>query len=248
LLFDIETAPNLGWIWGKYEQNVLDYVNEWYVLCFAAKWLNEKETDVHALPDFHGTWGLDKEDDYEVVNYLWLLLDEADIVIAHNGDQFDIRKINTRFLAHGMNPPSPYRTIDTLKVARRYFKFNSNKLDDLAQYLGIGRKVKTGGFELWKGCMSGDAASWDKMKKYNQVDVKLLEEVYLKLRPWIKNHPTVNMGEAEMCCPNCGSNNVNRRGFSVTRVSRFQRYRCMGCGAWSRSRLSDRTFNKPRLV
>ncbi|NHZ84895.1 MAG: RNase H superfamily protein [Planctomycetia bacterium] len=247
LLFDIETAPNLGWIWGKYEQNVIEYQSEWYMLCFAAKWLGQNKIITSALSDF-STYKKNKEDDRNVLNILWKLLDEADIVIAHNAIAFDIRKANARFLAHGMTPPSPYKVVDTLRVARKYFKFNSNKLDDLGEHLGIGRKIATGGFGLWKGCMNGDNKSWKKMIQYNKQDVKLLEDVYLKLRPWIISHPHRGLlDEKEKACPNCNSNKLQRRGFTHTRVSVFQRWQCVSCGAWSRSRLAEKTI-KPKII
>lgn len=236
LLFDIETSPNLGWVWGKYEQNVIEYDKEWYVLCYAYKWLNKKSTKVVGLPDFK-SYQKDKENDKELVFELWKLFDEADIIIAHNGDRFDIRKMNARFIAHGLNPPSPYKTIDTKKVAKRYFAFNSNKLNDISQHLGIGKKVDTGGFELWKGCMNGDAKSWRDMMKYNKQDVVLLEEVYLEMRKWIHNHHNINAHpEHAHRCPKCGSKRIQKRGWGVTTVSKYQRYHCQDCGGWSKGK------------
>lgn len=225
LLFDIETAPNLGYIWGKYEQNVIEYEQEWYMLCFAAKWLGDEETFVYR--------NTEHENDLDTVRELWKLFDEADIIIAHNGDDFDIKKSNARFIAHGMTPPSPYQTIDTKKVAKRYFKFNSNKLDDLGNLLGLGRKIDTGGFELWKGCMLGDKASWDLMCEYNIQDVELLEKVYLKMLPWITNHPNLNLTEGTVCnCPNCFGTNMVKHKLRPSRTGLRQQYQCMDCGAY----------------
>lgn len=228
LLFDIETAPNLGYIWGKYEQNVIRYTKEGYMLCFAYKWLGEKTTKAYSLQDFP-LYKKDKGNDKELVKKLWELFDEADIVVAHNGDHFDIRKANGYFIKAGLKPPSPYRTVDTKKQARRAFMFNSNKLDDIGDYLGIGRKMDTGGFELWEGCMAGDKDCWAKMVKYNKQDVILLENVYNRLLPWMK-HPDIGFtGE----CPNCSSCNLQRRGFAMTRKTSKQRFQCQDCGAWS---------------
>lgn len=234
LLMDLETAPNRAWIWGKYEQNALGFDKEWYVLCYAYKWLGDKTTRAVSLPDFKKLYKKDPEYDARLMQELWDLLDEADIVIAHNGDQFDIKKANARFIAHGLQPPSPYKTIDTLKVARKHFKFNSNKLNDLGKHLGVGEKVETGGFKLWEGCMEGDLTSWKKMVKYNKQDVELLEKVYLKLRPWMTNHPNMNIvDETVGACPICSSTKIQKRGFSPTRVGKKQRYQCTACGGWS---------------
>lgn len=169
LLFDIETSPNLGYVWGKWEQDVVSFKEYWYIICFSYKWLNEKETHVVALPDFK-TYKKDKTDDAELCKKLWELFNEADVIIAHNGDQFDIKKSNARFIKHHFDPPSFYKTIDTKKVAKKYFKFDSNKLDDLGDYFKIGRKLQTGGFNLWLGCLSNDKKSWNIMKEYNKQD------------------------------------------------------------------------------
>lgn len=237
LYFDIETAPTLGHVWGLYEQNVIAVEKDWYMLCWAAKWSGSREVITAALPDFP-LYKKDKENDREVVKALWKLLDEADIVIAQNGDGFDIKKANARFIQHGLLPPTPYKTVDTLKVARRYFKFDSNKLNDLGKYLGVGQKIQTGGFTLWKGCLQGDLKAWKKMIRYNVQDVILLEDVYLKLRPWMTTHPNLNLYRHSVYnCPNCGSNQTEKRGLVHTRASSQQRYHCRSCGAWSQGSL-----------
>lgn len=235
LLFDIETAPNLSYVWGHYEQNVIAHQREWYTLCFVAKWLGSKNMITSALPDYK-EYRKDPENDRQVVQAIWDLLNEADIVIAHNGDKFDIRKVNARFVFHGMSPPEPYQTIDTLKVARKYFAFNSNKLTDIGEHLGLGKKVETGGFELWKGCMQGDKKSWKKMIEYNKQDVNLLEKVYLELRSWMTNHPSFGAFVEDNVCPNCSSKHIQKRGVGVTRVSKYQRFQCQDCGAWSKGK------------
>ena len=159
LYYDIETAPNLSYVWGHFEQNVIEHEREWYLLCVSYRWEHESKTQVCALVDFPDTYAKDPENDLHVAKKLWDLLDEADIVIAHNGDRFDMRKANARFVYHNLGPVSPVKQIDTLKTARRYFMFNSNKLDNLGKHLGVGAKVDTGGFTTWAGCMRGDMNS-----------------------------------------------------------------------------------------
>lgn len=240
LIYDIETSPNLGFIWGKYEQNVIEYDREWYMLCFAYKWLGDRTVKAVGLPDFK-TYKKDQEDDKELVAALYALFDEADVVIAHNGDSFDQKKAHARFVYHNMTPPAPYKQIDTKKVAKRYFNFNSNKLDDLGEYLKLGRKVDTGGFELWKGCMNGDKKAWNKMLKYNKQDVNLLEKVYLRMLPWIQNHPSLAlMEDRPEACPRCKSTKIRREGSRTYRkTGTVQRYRCTNCGGWLEERKAD---------
>ena len=230
LFLDIETAPSLGWVWGKWEQNVIDFKQDWYILSFGYKWADEKKVHVLGLDDYP-SYKRDQENDKSLMKDLWALLNEADVVIAHNGDKFDLPKVNTRFLTHKLNPPSPYKTVDTLKIARAVFQFDSNKLDDLGRYLGIGRKLPHTGFHLWKGCMSGDKESWALMKKYNGHDVELLEELYYILRSWHKTHPNVNLGQNGVC-PKCGSRDIQKRGFSYTLLRRKQRFQCKMCAGW----------------
>src|SRR6266487_2734900 len=232
ILFDIETAPRLAWVWGQYEQNVIDVKTEWYMLSFAWKELGTQKVTVHALPDY-GAWQTTRENDSDLAVALWKVLDDADVVIAHNGDRFDIRKANARFIAHGMKPPSPYKSIDTLKVARRHFKFDSNKLNDLGKYLGVGRKLPHTGAHLWFGCMNGDPKAWALMRRYNRNDVELLERVYLKLRPWATTHPSLTHYTSKTACPTCQSPKIINSGYLYLKTGKRQRIKCTDCGAWS---------------
>ncbi len=232
LLFDIETAPNIGYTWEKYETNVIEFIKERYMLTFTAKWLGENKSVTYGLDDFP-TYSTNTECDKELCIKLWELIDEADIVIGHNSDSFDIKVMNTRFIANGLLPPSPYRTVDTRKEAKKKFGFSSNSLNDLCTLLGIGGKHPTGGFKLWKDCMAGDKAAWKKMKKYNKIDVLLLEQLYLKLRPWMKTHPNTAILKDKLACHACSSVNTQRRGTMFNKVTKYQRIFCNDCGSWS---------------
>lgn len=231
LLFDIETSPSLGYVWGKYDQNVIEFDQDWYILSVAWKWLEDADVYVRGLPDY-SLYKKAPENDRDLVTDLWKLIDEADIVIAQNGDGFDIKKSNARFITHGLPPPSTYKTVDTLKLARKHFKFDSNKLGDLGKYLGLGTKLTTTGWSLWKGCLDGDPDAWKRMKEYNVQDVVLLEQIYLKLRPWATGHPNLNLYTATEGCPNCGGNHVQRRGFNYAKVQVRQRWHCQDCHSW----------------
>jgi DNA polymerase elongation subunit (family B) len=231
----------LGWVWGKWEQNVIDFQRDWYILSYAYKVMGETKVHTRCLadyPSYDSTNEASRENDKELVLDLWHVLDKADIIIAHNGDRFDLPKINTRCVHHKMAPPTPYLTVDTLKIARRVFKFDSNKLDDLARYLHVGRKLPHTGFHLWQGCMLGDLKSFKLMKEYNAHDIELLEEIYLKMRPWAKVHPNVNKGE--FACPKCGSRRYQHRGYSYTAFTMRPRYQCNSCRGWYTGRAEKR--------
>lgn len=235
LFFDIETAPHLGYVWEKWETNVIAFEEYGYILSFSAKWYGGKQI-TKGLIDYQG-YRKNKKNDREIVKELWKLFDEADFLVAHNGDQFDIKKCNSRFSYYNLPPPRPYRSIDTKKMAKGRFGFVSNSLDDLGDYLGMGRKVSTGGFDLWRKCMAGDKEAWKKMKKYNAQDVNLLEKIYLHLRPYMKN-PVFH--DEEGVCPKCGSKRFQKRGFSVNAGVVRQRFQCMDCGGWSHSAKGER--------
>lgn len=243
LLIDIETTPNLGWVWGKYEQDVLKFEKESYMLSFTAKWIGSQKTITYGLVDFPD-YEKNRECDKELVKKLWELLDEADVVVGHNGDNFDIKKTNSRFIVNGLNPPSPYKTVDTLKIAKKHFKFNSNKLDDLGATLNVGRKINTGGFKLWLDCMAGNKEAWKKMKLYNKQDVLLLEKIYLKLRPWLATHPNIGVTVDKQACHTCGSLKTQRRGYNYTKQSKYPRIHCTSCGSWFQGPLEKATNGK----
>lgn len=230
LILDIETAPNLAFVWGLWDQNVgINQVQDWSsVICFAAKWYGKKKVHFHS--DFH--------DGHEgMVRAAHALMDEAHAIVHYNGKAFDVKHLNREFLRLGLNPPTPHRDIDLLTIARSTFKFPSNKLDAVSRELGVGQKVKHEGFDLWIECMKGDKAAWGRMKKYNVGDIAITERVYEKMRPWIRAHPHVGLytGNTD-CCRVCGSNALTRRGFARTAALIYLRYQCKDCGAYSRSK------------
>lgn len=230
LFFDIETAPNLAYVWGKYEQDVIAFESEWYLLSVAYKWMGEDE--VHCI-----TIQGKKGDDKKLAKKLRDLFDEANIVIGHNGDAFDIKKAKARFVFHGLKPPSQFATVDTYKVAKRYFNFNSNKLNDLGIYLKVGQKVKHTGFDLWLGCMADKKESWALLKKYNKQDVVLLEKVYNKLLPWMESHPNMALLQDREGCPKCGSKHIHKDGVYANSMSLQQRWECQKCNGKFKTRL-----------
>lgn len=225
LIFDTEIAPILAYVWKRYEANVVHVLKEQEMLCYAYKWLGGK-TQVVTLRDFTG------KREYKLVKSLRDLIEQADIIIAHNGDSFDLKITNTRIIYHGLPPIPEIKTVDTLKLARRHFKFSSNKLGDLGEFLGLGGKVKHEGFDLWLGCMNDNEKSWKTMIRYNKQDVDLLEKVYLKIRPFVKNHPNLNIYQkTTYSCPKCGSDKIVKWGFHYLKKKVQQRYRCKNCTA-----------------
>lgn len=237
LTLDLETSPNIAYVWGMWKQNIgLNMLKETsYIMSYSAKWLGSD--NILYEENRHGN-------DRELVKSLLSLLDAADIVIAHNAKRFDLPIIHGRAVTYGFNPPSPYKVIDTLIEAKKEFRFISNKLEHIADVLGCAPKMKHAkfpGFELWLQCLKQNDEAWAEMREYNIQDVVTLEEVYLKMRPWMKGHPNIGVLNEEdvPVCPKCGSRHVHRRGYVTTNVSKFHRFQCLDCGGWGRTRFNE---------
>jgi len=231
LHLDVETAPNKVYVWGLFNQNVgiNQIVEPGYTLCWAAKRQGQKRVMFNSIY---------KSDNKVMLKEIWKLIDEADVVVHYNGDKFDIPTLNREFILNGMEPPTPTHHVDLLKVVRQRFKFPSNKLDYVAQALGLGGKVKHLGMQLWEDCMDGDPKAWKLMEKYNKQDVILLEKVYDVVLPWIKNHPNhaLYLSNDKPTCTNCGSLKVVKKGTETTLTQVYQRYKCKDCGTPLRGR------------
>lgn len=232
LYLDIETSALNVDTWSPWESNAIVINREWQVLGFAYAWDDGKVRSVYPPVDQPAS----EEGELDVLTELWAVLDEADIVIAHNGDGFDLRKINARLIRAGYGPPSPYLTIDTLKVAKKHFAFTYNRLDYLGRYLGLGHKLSHQGYPMWQGCMEGDPKAWRKMAKYNKQDIVLLRDVYKVMLPWISNHPHMG-GDG---CPSCGAHDAQKRGTKTMKSGiQYQQYQCNVCGSYYRDRKAE---------
>jgi predicted RNA-binding Zn-ribbon protein involved in translation (DUF1610 family) len=225
---DIETSPCLADVWSLWNQNVsLSQLRQSAeVMCFAAKWLGDPKRETVFWSQLDGK--------RTMIGAAHVLLDEADAVCHWNGKRFDTPHLNREFLEGGLKPPAPFRQIDLCEVVKKQFRFPSNKLDYVAQQLGVGGKVQHEGHSLWVKCMAGDPAAWKRMERYNRQDVWLLEGLYNKLQPWIPGHPSHAAFEGGFMCPRCGSDRLQRRGTAFTLQSAYWRYQCLNCGGWSR--------------
>ena len=251
LFLDIENAPILGAVWGLWNNNLsIDHIDtDWYILTYAAKWVDEEDVLYDALTRYPKEYKADPENDIHLLSTLRDLLDEADIVVGHNARKFDVKKINARLFKHGLPPVSPFQTIDTLEVARRNFALTSNKLQYLARLLGLGSKLDTD-IELWLKCGKGDKEAWKHMIEYNIQDVLLLEKVYYALRPWMTNHPNLALFHRDgvVRCPKCGGTHLHWRGYVYTSSNVYKRFQCQTCYGWGRERYSDLTNDERRVV
>ena len=230
IFYDIESAPSKGWYYDLYKEgNIIKTIDDWFLLSFAYKIQGQKKIHYHCLADYPG-YSKNKTNDKALATDLHrLVFCSADILIGHNIDRFDNRKSKARFIAHGLPPTPPVKTIDTLKLARRIFKFDSNRLAALGEYLGLGGKTVTTGWKMWEACIEGDRDAWAMNGRYNRRDCALTEAVYNKLAPWHPNPPAMTFSGD---CPSCRSSHVTQRGFNVSKTRRTKRLQCQSCGHW----------------
>lgn len=242
LYADIETAPILGYVWGLWENNVgLNQIKkDWHLLAWAAKWSDEPKSKVMYQDQSKVR---DISDDSKILKGIWKLLDECDILITQNGRAFDEKKLNARFILNGFPPPSSYKHVDTKLIAAKKFGFTSNKLEYMSdklckKYKKLKHK-RFSGFDLWSECLKGNKAAWKEMKRYNIYDVLSLEELYKKFQPWDNS---INMNLYTGCpvkqCA-CGSKEFKRNGYFYSSVGKYQRFKCVKCGAESRARQKE---------
>lgn len=238
LVLDIETLPIISYTWGTFDQNVaLNQIKEdWSILSYAAKFLGSDKI-------FYGDVRNEKNvrNDKKLLADLWELLDQADIVLGQNSKRFDVKKIKARLILNGFTPPSSFRQIDTMILAKRHFAFTSNKLEYMTKNLCTTNKkishAKFGGFELWKACMEGNKEAYKELREYNVADILSTEELFFKLAPWDSSINlsvySDNLDFTHRCF--CGSEDFKKHGFVYSNSGKFQRFICNSCGNESRS-------------
>lgn len=240
LFIDIETAPMSSLVWSMWNNNLSKdhLLSDWYMLTWAAAWNHDRDNIFgRGLQHFKGA--IDNQNDKPLLEELWELLEEADVVIAHNGNRFDVPKINTRFLIHSMIPPSPYQTIDTLQILKRKLKFSSNRLDFVSRQLGHQGKDDNDGMALWHRCCQGDKKAFNDMLSYNKGDIRELMDVHDDLRPWLVSGPNIAMieGRGYRACTSCGSHDLTKTNTPYrTTAGEYVAWRCNDCGTISRER------------
>ena len=229
LFFDIETSPMIVYSWRigynlslQYD-NIIEPVR---VICISYKWEGSNEV-------YNIRWNAENRDDKKLIEEFVSIADRADEIIYHNGDRFDLPHLRTRAIYHRIPMRHNYRTLDTLKKSRGGFKFPNNKLDSIARFLSVGQKLPHSGFSMWKECMDGNKEALDEMCNYCDIDVVVLEDVYVVLRDYIKNntHVGVHNGGHKSDCPSCGDENPVLIKNDVTPAGTIKKQmECSNCG------------------
>lgn len=223
LAIDCETSPMLAYTWGAYDQNIspAQVVRFGSVTCFGATWVGTSERL------FFSDW---QHGHRTMLRELHKLLSSADAVVHYNGDKFDLRKFNGQFLLHRLSPIPPLTSIDCLKTIRK-MGFEINKLEAIGPMLELGQKVKHHGFKLWREVMDGDPKAQKTMERYCRQDVRLLIQLYQRLKPYMAQHPHLgDIGRGE--CGACGGKHLQARGYRRTKAFKIARLQCQTCGSW----------------
>lgn len=236
LFWDVETSESIVKTFSLYNDYIPhgNILNDWFIICGSWKFLGDDRIQSVSLLNDSQRFANDFKDDYEVVRRLREALLGADVIVHHNGDRFDIKKLNARLIYHRLPPlPTKLTTVDTLKEAKHTFAFSSNRLDYLGKYLGVGQKVKIDA-DLWSQVLEGRIDAIEEMVEYNKGDVRLLEDVYTIMRPYIR-HPNIAAlaaNDAGLCCVDCLGKNLEYRGYNTTKIGTKRRFQCLDCGKW----------------
>lgn len=241
LEWDIETSHDVVAAFGLFHKQGIPPMNilqDWYIICGAWKWLDKKKVDAVSVLDDKERFEKDHTDDLHVIEILHACLSEADVLVHHFGDRFDIKKFNTRCLYHGLPPVKDLILVDTYKMAKKAFAFTSNRLDYIDRFLG-GKGKRSTPTGLWLRVLKGDPLAIAEMVRYNKQDVVVLDRVYKQLRPYVKTKANYNVLD-NFACPSCGSHHIHSRGTRSTTTRVYRSYQCQDCGSWSSSTISEK--------
>lgn len=246
LLLDVETSPLCVFSWGLFDQNIYpeQVIEDWHLICWSAKWLFSDEV----LSDKLTSDEAKNHYDGRVALSINKLLQEADIVITFNGNKFDNKRLNTRFIINDLLPVS-FKSVDLYQVAKNSFGFSSNKLDSINATLGLGTKSDTE-FSDWRKAFFGSQEAIDKLSLYCNNDVIILEDLFMKFRPYVKGiNLNVYSGENVSICPNCGNENlIWLDKYYTTSVGKFRQFRCSECKTIGRSRENELDKEKRKAI
>lgn len=245
--FDIENSHTISRHFNFYDTSINydDIVQHSFIICACWKVLGESKIHSVSVLDDAKRFKKDHRDEYHVIKTMHEVLSDADMLYGHNSKKFDLPKLNASFIRHGLTPLPKIPHVDTLGLARSQFKFPSNRLDSLGDFLGVGRKVHTPK-GLWYGAADGVEKDIKTMVKYCKGDVQLLEDVFNKLKPFARVFPKLSdlvVGGVECSCPKCGSQDLQQRGWAVPKSRNIKRVQCTNCGSWSQVSVTGKLKN-----
>lgn len=246
LVWDIETSHDIVATFDMYKTTITPdrHLKHWFIICSGWQWEGSKTIHNVSLLDNQKLFKKDFTNDLHVVQTMHKVLSEADAIIGHNVAKFDLKKFNARAIYHKLGPIKPLVIVDTLKMARKYFKFTFNRLGAIGEYLGIGGKIKVDA-SVWLQCLNGDPKAIKQLVKYNKQDIRLTRQVYKALAPYCTtalNYSVFDPEAADLHCPRCSSTRLNLDGWRYTETRRYRGYKCGECGARPRAIKADPAY------
>ncbi len=251
--FDLEVSPALGYFYPPtWETGILKIKDRQKLMSFAWQLVGEKKIHSLCLADL-GSYKKDRQDDKELTEELHKVLSTADILLGQNSDNFDIKMANYFFIRNNLQPIPPTKSLDTKKIAKRYFRFANNTLNNLGEELGVGGKTKITQGQIWEDCfLHGDKKAWKLMNTYCENDVRVTTDIYLKMRGFMHQHPSLSRISGEWdSCPRCGSYSFRVKAYRTTNTSRYHQFQCNECHGYfsDRKAITEKQGdNKPSFV
>ncbi len=251
--FDLEVSPALGYFYPPtWETGILKVMERQKLMSFAWQVVGEKKIQAMNMSQMSG-YKKNPRDDRLLAIELHKVMSSADILLGQNSDQFDVKMANYFFIMNDLEPIPPTKYIDTKKIAKRYFRFANNTLDNLGEELGFGGKTEVKHSDIWTNCfLQGDKKAWKMMDIYCKNDVEKTTNIYLKMRPFMHSHPSLSRISGEWnSCPRCGGYNHRIKAYRTTTTSRYRQYQCLEClGFFSdRKAISEKQGDiKPEFV
>lgn len=217
-----------------------DDVTEWpRTICAAARWYGNDEVM------FAAEWEVGGHDAF--LREVWDWADSADLIIGHHAAAFDLPILAGDWAVMGLPAPSPYKVIDTLKIARRAFSLPSNTLDSLAKRLGVDAKTDKYDVSMARAAVSGDKESQERIKSYNIGDIVATEQLADRLRPYARGLPHMGMwADSELACPNCGHDMTPTGKTAHANVQAYAALKCGHCGAHGRDTVKLKSPTRTR--
>lgn len=174
------------------------------------------------------------------------LISQADVLVGHNIDNADDPWIKGDLffprIGHphrpNLPPLPPYKTIDTLKVARTFksgVQFKS--LNALCEIIGI--PAKTDAYDrarMERAVTEKSPEDRERLVEYCAGDVIATQGLLDWLRPHIKNHPAlfVDGKDKLTVCNRCGHETEPTARRYVANVLSYSMRKCPNCKAYSR--------------
>lgn len=252
VMFDLETLPDMNAAMERFAG-----ISQWpgksigadmnSIICFGYKILGDKRARCESIWDIDPDWSKNVNDDSALCQFIYDTLHDADGIVTHNGEKFDIKVLNTRLKKYGLPGLHKILHVDTCQLAKSKLKLSSNSLDNVASHLGCRRKLKHDGWGMWVRVRQGDPTAARLMAKYCIQDVEVLHEVFEALRCFTSKIPNYNLFDgAKQVCPSCGkATRQKSKGWKHTSTRSYRQKICGHCGSVYRL---DSSESNPRVA